>query len=503
LPTTDFDILSAAEPAPVQLALTREQRAAITGVIKGFAEVPAPMSSAHVRELIDFENKHHAALQNDRKWYFDNATGVEGKQFARDMFVLHSYAARAWEQLVARRGEWSHGDSEPLLQQVVTFALYHHGAAIKWCLLRLEPVTPTVWPKLHELYRLAETNGFATQPVTLYAGDSPQSPLARYLLALLLDLLNTGSLTMAQIEIGEGWLAEWAEEYLFDEAYRPRAHALYVDLDAMSGLKLMTGNAPQPSHRFLRVEGLKNQIESARSELREGRRYAGRGLPDLFPIEEHVALLSTVERLYLTLLQASASRLEERTSITDREAEVRLGFADAQRAISGADDPAPGADPRWTRWKLHDMSSRGIGLMVPRVTGERVGIGQLLAMRPDGFPHWLVGVIVRKMTQRTRGETLLGVELLSYRPLAVGLQRYAHARDAAPDTTSAPLAALFLPGRDEDGKGDVLAVPAGDFGLKNVLSLTADGVQFRVRINRVLRKGGDWIALRYEVIGRK
>ena len=161
------------------------------------------------------------------------------------------------------------------------------------------------------------------------------------------------------------------------------------------------------------------------------------------------------------------------------------------------------ADARWTRWKIHDMSSKGAGLMVDRVTGERISVGQLLAVKPDGFAHYVIGVIVRKLTQRTVGETLLGVELLSYRPLPVTLQRYAHARDAMPDASHAPVSALYLPGRDPEGKTDILVLPSGDFGLKNVFSLPTQGVNFRVRINRVLRKGDDWVGLRFEVIGKK
>ncbi len=501
--TVDFDPFSIAAPAQPLVAQTREQRAAIIASIKAFAETPAPLDVSHIYEVIAFENQYYPGIQNDKRWFFANATSAEAGQFARDMFVLHSFAARTLERLVARRGEWAQSDAEPLLQQVVTYALYHHGAAIKWCFFRLEPVKPTVWPELHNLYRLAEANGFAGQPISLYEGDGTHTPQSRYLMALLLDLLNTGSLTMAQIEIADGWLADWTAAYQLDKEYSPEVHALFVDGEAMSGLKLMTGNEPQSAHRFLRVEGLRDQVEAARGELRAGRVYVGRGTPELFPIEEHVALLSTIERLYQTLLQASASRLEARTTLSGRAADVRLGFADAQRAVAGADAAETGKDERWTRWKLHDMSSKGVGLMVDRVTGERIGIGQILAVRPDGFSHWLLGVIVRKLTQRTLGETLLGVELLSYRPLPVSLQRYAHARDAEPDPASPPLAAMFLPGQDEDGKADVLALPAGDFGLKNILSLDANGIHFRVRVNRVLRKGSDWISLRFEVIGRK
>jgi hypothetical protein len=194
-------------------------------------------------------------------------------------------------------------------------------------------------------------------------------------------------------------------------------------------------------------------------------------------------------------------------------ADVRLGFVDARLVVSGETRnraagetpaaPLPGTDLRRTRWKVHDLSSKGAGLMVDRATGEHIGVGQLLVVKPDGFAHYVLGVIVRKMTQRTVGETLLGVEILSNRPLAVTLYRYSHARDAMPDAGSAPVPAMYLPGRDPEGRSDILVLPNGDFGLKNVFSLPTKNVNFRVRINRVLRKGGDWVGLRFEVIGKK
>ena len=171
---------------------------------------------------------------------------------------------------------------------------------------------------------------------------------------------------------------------------------------------------------------------------------------------------------------------------------------------SAASTPqAPANDTRWTRWRIHDMSSKGVGLMVERTSGERIGVGQLLALKPDGFKHFMLGVIVRKLTQRTIGETLVGVEILSYRPLPITLARYLNARDTSLDPETAPIAALYLPGRNPDGKSDILVLPAGNFGLKNVFELPSKTERFRVRINRVLRKGSDWVGLRFEVIGKQ
>ena len=534
--------------APVVTSLrNREQRVKMISAMRAFADAPAPISSDAVHKLVIFENSMYPIIQADKHWFFSMEGKTEAVQFARDLHVMHSVAAKTLENLIERRGEWTKGDTDPLLQRIVAFALYHHGAAIKWCFFRHEPVKPTVWPDLHALYKFADAQGFgfATTPVVLFADESHYkiTPLSLYLRALMLEVLNTGSLSMAQIEIADGWLAEWTPDYALDETYSQRSHALFVDLDIMAGMQLVTGNTAKPSYRYVRVEGLKDQVEAVRTQLRTGNPYHGRGVANEFSMEEQVALLSTIERLYTTLLQASASRIEERRPVENLMADVRLGFDDAHQVVcseaakttkASAKAAAAGAeegrmhfgdlelsldmppmsnmqvadsmganDTRWTRWKIHDMSSKGIGLMVDRVTGERISVGQLLAMKPDGFAHFVLGVIVRKLTQRTVGETLLGVELLSYRPLPVMLQRYGHARDATPDAASAPVSAMYLPGRDPEGKTDILVLPSGDFGLKNVFSLPTRGTNFRVRINRVLRKGGDWVGLRFEVIGKK
>ena len=496
-------------PAFTSLQL-REQRASIISAVKSFADTPAPIAAETLRQIIAFENKLYPLMQADKHWFFSLANKTEALQFARDIFLLHSVAAHTLERLLERRGEWANSDSDVLLHEVIAFALYHHGAAIKWSFFRHEPVKATVWPQLHRLFLFAEQNYFATVSVRLFEDEAqyPTSAQSLYIRALLLEVLNTGSLTIEQVEIADGWLAEWSPDYLFDTAYLPRAHSLFVDLNAGTGLQLANGNTAKPSYRYLRMDSLKNQVEAIRTELRAGRPYHGRGTSNVFSMEQHVALLSTIERLYQTLLNASASRIEERTPVNNLLADIRLDFNDALAAVSGEEKPAISAEAaaqntRWTRWRVHDISSKGVGLLVDRATGERVSVGQLLTIKPDGLEHWMMGVIVRKLTQRTVGETLLGVEILCYRPLPVTLTRYAHVRDVEPDPGVTPVRALYLPGGDADGKADILVMPAADFQLKNVFSLAAKKNKFRVRINRVLRKGGDWVGLRFEVIGKQ
>ncbi len=539
----------------------RKKRAAAMIALKSFPDRQGPLTPARVADLIRFENNLHVIIQADKRWFFANSERTDAIQFARDMHVLHNFGAATTEQIIARQKEWATAEDDPLLQRIVAFALHHYASSIKWSFFRHESVKPQLWPLLHALFSFAESNGFAAVKTYLFDSENhfSTSVQALYLRALLLDVLNTGSLSMPQIEIADGWLAEWTPNYQLDQIYSPSSHSLFVDLDASMGIQLVTGNTSWPSYRYLKMERLRDQAEIVRAELRVGRPYHGHTGSSEFPVREHVALLANVERIYKSLLDASVSNIEERQLIASVTAEVRIGFAAARIAIAGeidgtnipggapksasttsatnpasiqfADlqlsltpidsptgntnehDAAPGIDllldsnstdeiEPAARWKIHDISSKGVGLLVERSVGEAVGVGELLAIKPFGEAHWMIGVLVRKLTQRAVGETLLGVEILCLRPLPITLQQFSQPNDSNPDPALAPTQALYLPGREEHGRADILVMPDADVGLKNVFNLNAAAAKYRVRINRVLRKESDWMGVRFEVLGK-
>ncbi len=540
--------MSLVASAGLEGALTiqeRKKRATAMIALKSFPDRQGPITPARVRDLIAFENRLHPILQSDKKWFFANAERTDAIQFARDMHVLHNFGAATTEQMVLRRAEWARADDDPLLQRMAAFSLHHLASSIKWCFFRHETVKPQTWPQLHAMLLFAETNGFSTAAMHLFDSESQFKTSIRslYLRSVLLDVLNTGSLTMPQIEIADSWLSEWTPMYQLDTEFIQGTHSLFVDLDASSGIQLITGNAAWPSYRYLKMDRLRDQVEVVRSELRVGRPYHGHSVSNVFPVEEHVALLANVERVYKSLLEATASHLEERNLVANLVAEVRVGF-DAVRSVIVEDatsqdgtetlskvqfvdfeltlDPLPAATPSTVseqspaavepdvsagrtepvRWKIHDMSSKGMGLLVEREAAESIAVGQLLAIKPDGEPHWLLGTVVRKLTQRTVGETLLGIEMLCFRPLPVKLRPFAEVTDRRPDPLLDAVQALYLPGVEEHGRADILVMPSHDAGLKNVFGMDASAATYRLRINRVLRKDTDWMGVRFEVLGK-
>src|SRR5262249_55619145 len=151
--------------------------------------------------------------------------------------------------------------------------------------------------------------------------------------------------------------------------------------------------------------------------------------------------------------------------------------------IAAAKLESPAADPEVERWRVQDISSRGYGLLVDRAAAEAVALNGLVALRNHETGGWIIGTLVRKQPNPGRAEVLVGVEILCYRPIPTELS-FAAAR-AVP--------ALFLPGLDPGGKDDSLLMPLGDLDAGSRFAIKVAVSDYRVRVNRILRKGADWI----------
>src|SRR6185295_2220496 len=125
-----------------------------------------------------------------------------------------------------------------------------------------------------------------------------------------------------QIEIADGWFSSWCNDYSLDTEYSTRNHLFFVDLASDTGMHLMRKDSHGDTMRYVRADGLKAQIEEVQAGLRHGRLYAGYGAGAVFPVEEHVALLAIIEKLYQSILAGSDNRIEERTHFDDREFDV-------------------------------------------------------------------------------------------------------------------------------------------------------------------------------------
>jgi len=491
----------------------------------------AEFTSERLRELLALAEHFQALLLYDQVDFLRATGGKEAdREYAVGVQRVNVEAANGFQRFLRSREAWAttpEGREEVI--RLTGLALDAIHGLMKWGLFVGEPTRGAPWRQLHALYGLADADGTARTAFVLHASQPSFKPTAQslYLCTLVLDLLNSGNISRVQTEIADGWFSSWCQDYSLDSDYLPGQHHFYVDLEAASGMRVLRAEPQGGAVRFVRADGIKHQIEEVQSGLRHGKLFAGYGAGALFPVEEHVALLASIEKLHQSVLSGNEARVEERTHFEDREVDVVCGAERVMRKVregartraaapaSSADvtqtielspsglslvsaEPVPESapsevDPEIERWRVHDLSSHGYGLIVDHAAAEAVPVNGLIALANQDTGGWILGSVVRKRPSRVRGEVLAGIEVLSYRPIAVEL---------AP-AGGEPITALYLPGADTTGKHDSLLLGTGHFDSGRGFALRLPEGEYKLRLNRIIRKGADWINARFEIESKK
>jgi hypothetical protein len=508
-----------------------EARSNFLSAIRDLGKDSGDFTLERLQELMRVEEHFQALLLYDQIEFLRQPPQISeaDRDFALNIQRICLEAANGFQRFLRNRNAWATTrEALDAMFRVTGLALNAIHSFVKWGYFLGEGGRAVPWKQVHALYALAEGDGYSQVPFALHPSQPSFKPSVQslYLRTLLLDMLNTGNLSKIQIEIADGWFSSWCNDYSLDSEFSTRHHLFYTDLTSDSGMHLMRKESHGESMRYVRADGLKAQIEEVQVGLRQGRLYAGYGAGALFPVEQHVALLAIIEKLYQSILAGSENRIEERTHFEDREVDVVLGIDRIMRKVREAPshattarvaeapahaetieitpsgmslvptaasatsaDEGP-ADPDIERWRVYDLSSKGYGLLVDRAAGDQVLLNGILALRNHQTGGWIIGTIVRKLANRVRGEILIGVEVLSYRPIGV---------DLASTSASAGVQGLYLPGIDPNGKLDSILVRATDFHADQNLSVGVGSARYRVRLNRIIRKGADWIKARFEI----
>ena len=477
----------------LQLKTVREPgaRAQILAAIRDLGRDSGEFTMARLQRLVAVDEHFHNVLT------FEQVDFVRGggplteadRDFALNIQRICLESANAFQRFLRNRASWATSrEALETMFRVTGLAINAIHGFVKWGYFLNEPGRAVPWKQLHALFGLAESDGYSQVPFVLHAAQAAFRPSvqALFLRTLILDMLNTGNLTRTQIEIADGWLSAWCNEYSIDTEFSSRHHSFYVDLASDSGMHLMRRDSHGESMRYIRVDSLKAQIDEVQAGLRQGRPFGGYGGGALMPVEEHVALLAVIEKLYHSVLAGSESRVDERTHLDDRDVDAVMGIERVMAKMHGIEDVTAALE----RWRVHDLSTKGYGLMVDRATSETILLNGLVALRNQASGGWILCTVVRKLANRARGEMLIGLEVLSYRPIPVYLTA-----SAGGDASMG----AFLPGADPGGKLDSILMHARDFTAGGAFTIEVGGARYNVRMNRIIRKGADWIKTRFEI----
>lgn len=461
------------------------------------------MQRESLDDLLRVAGHFQSLLREDTGWFLASPLpNPHRRDFAQGVQLAFLETANGLQRYLRCQDEWAiESDREELLPRVNGLAVRAvHGFA-KWGRLLDPGARALPWGSLHALYLYAEDGEWERTTFALQPGGrtARTTVLASYLRALLLNLLDDGTLPGVQIEMADGLLQDWCAEYSLD-VDRSRLHRFCVDVEAEAGLKPISGEAMGLGARYLDANAMKAQVAALRRRLRRSRGTGADAAAPPFPEEHWTALVARLALLQRSLAGLKEKRGEERALFRDQVVEVTLGFpnvvdrlrlppAAAPPPAEAGDPPeAPAGEAGVLRWRVHDVSSKAYGLVARQDEAETVSVGALLGLRNQETGGWVVGSVVRKVDHEA-GDVLVGIEVLGFYPVAAKLSRGATGDGAA----------IYLVGADKRGKLDALIVRPEDVCAAPSRLLQVAGTAYRIRMNRRIRKAAHWQMVRFGI----
>ncbi len=475
------------------------------------------------------------------------------QQYLRNPRMSKSIESRLWTAIYAFYWEVTRGYHaflmdfvanpggsriQAMVPLITARAIRGFGDIFKWRYFRYEQVEERLWLRVHNLYRIAEFDGFHTSKFKVYRNDAQVSTCeAEYLRTLLLSPLSNGSLTPRQLEMVDRWLEKWSHITSLDTQFDPRRHNLYVDTAQGAGLRRVQGEY-EATHRFVATDKLLDHIEVIRNSLKTGTIPAALGLGEDFRLPEGYDLLDSVVTEWSAVnsrdrrrspRQAETHRWEVIRDLNnicqklqaDRELAaaqgVRAGFTPeeildiklygfvTERTKVRLSQRAMGAGQldAYERWPIHDLSERGAGVMLRCEDSNWLKMGKLFAMRRDPGEDWRLGV-VRRIARIDHEWRKIGVEFIGQRPELATLEpdapstlSYSVDDDGLlPSEQTSP--ALLL----RYGEATLLLLESAKYGRGKTYRLrTGGGESQHIRLDAVRDRGDGWLLTTYTVLG--
>jgi cyclic-di-GMP-binding protein len=411
-------------------------------------------------------------------------------------------------------------------------AIRGFGDIFKWRYFRYERAEEKLWLRMHNIYRIAEFDGFQNNRFKLYEQEAKVSScMEEYVRALLLTPLGAGSLTARQIEMVDKWLTNWSNLTALDSEYKSGNHNFLVDTSHGQGLRRIRPNTTtENSYRFISTEALLAHLDKTTQSLKSGSIPASLGLGEDFRLPDGYDLID-----YVTNEWASASERERRQSpretmegrcevlhdlanicqrmqldyeiatgqhgaqaLTPEEIlDIKLyGFVTERTKTTITQRSMIHSDQAIERWSMRDRSDSGLGISLKNEQSEWVRVGKLLALRLDPTSPWQIAV-VRRISRQDEEWRKVGIRILPYSPSLGKLE-------SAVDRSTLTYAADGSAYGGEEVPSPVLLFPHGENGPSLILEASryAHGRQYQlleggksrlIQLDSVTDKGDGWL----------
>jgi hypothetical protein len=423
---------------------------------------------------------------------------------------------------------------QDLMPELVCRQVIHLALDARIRLFRHEQWIPAKWAELHSLMSVACSQQIERQLVTL-TESSTTSIEHEYLRALVLHLMNAGSLTARQVEFIWGELDDWCSPLRLT-LEQSAANAFFVDLAGREGLRRRKTGAlegrvlfldTRPLHAVMvqhvvtleqkiKGEPLSNRAPRRSEQLTLFTKLAAQVDPEFRPFArrgERVTTAGNVDAIVGFQKIASYFREEAHQPIPLADTTGESFDSTMDIAVFGRirDEPtrrnelarrrigahaAPGGP-----WEAKDVSQTGFKLVAPIQVANAVTLGTLVAIHPHGQPRWTLGII-RRMKRTAADRAEIGLQIVADTISAVELveQRKRGADEYSIDGEGTTIngrrfGALLLALRARDGEPMVqsLIVPAVEYQPVKRYRLSTSKTDYSIRFGRLIEQQPEWI----------
>jgi len=369
------------------------------------------------------------------------------------VYGLYWESARGYHTFVLHLArEAGRNPHDGLIPLITLRAIRTMGQLLKWRAIRYLPAGEKLWLRLHNLYRIAETEGFHRRPQRIYAEDASDCNCeSAYLHVLMLDLANSGSLYPRQLDLLDRWLCGWSGMLQLDDRFDANVHNFVIDLSADHGARRVRKPDTGKPMRFWTTSDLLQKMQEARTALREGDAPAQLGQIEIARTSENLELLDHLQHQWAALetreqrraprqsvkrlidvahgLNAIISQIklsDAPASVSPYGIGINYGEADdvhiygfitdrTRERVSKMHAPAKPSSPDVERWVMHDESEFGFGAIIESREKDWLRVGTLIGIKAHDAEQWKIG-IVRRLSRIDEDTSSIGIETLAEMP---------------------------------------------------------------------------------------
>jgi hypothetical protein len=446
-----------AESLPVGDALKAHNEILIE--VKRFNDGDAPLSKERllILMLLDEKSQHTHSVLSRQYLRNPRMSRTVESQLWHSIYHLNWEVLRAYHNYIIDYARNPAKSRLKAMMPIITLrALRGFHRVIKWRTIRyLHPGTKT-WSRLHQLYQVAETQGFQHTRLLAYPDDAHESTCeGEYLHTLMLDQANSGSLYPRQIDLIDTWLTSWRDKLRLEKNLDTERHVLTIDMTKDRGAKRVRNMTPELSMRYWSTQELLDQLRGIQSELHAGTAPARLGLTEYVRVSESLELIEHLLRQWAPL-SAREQRRSQRKAVK-KIVEIVHGLSSILAHIKEAKE---GSDANMTRdklshderndvniygfvtnrtidratyasvpnergsdierWVMEDESECGFGTTIEARDKDWLHIGTLVGLREDKTAGWSLGII-RRLSRLNEVESSVGIEILPGKPLDIFL----------------------------------------------------------------------------------